>query len=236
MSPSLPWLDDEDLRFPDPASAMREPNGLLAVGGDLRPRRLLQAYQLGIFPWFSEGQPPLWWSPDPRMVLFPDEVHISRSMNKLLKHDPFTITSDRCFREVLEGCAGPRKGSDGTWLSPRMQAAYLALHRLGHAHSVEVWRDGALAGGLYGIALEGIFFGESMFSRVTNASKVAFIHLARTLGSAGFRLIDCQVANPHLLSLGARNIPRATFMRYLPVQGEISSPTPWPYNSPQPNR
>src|SRR5688572_23974986 len=165
MSISLPWLDDEDLDFPDPASALLAPNGLLAAGGDLRPERILRAYHKGIFPWFSEDQPPLWWSPDPRMVLFPDDLHISRSMAKFLRNHPFTITTDQRFREVMAGCAGPRKGSDGTWLSEEMQAAYLELHKLGHAHSVEIWQEDSLVGGLYGIALEGIFYGESMFSR-----------------------------------------------------------------------
>jgi leucyl/phenylalanyl-tRNA--protein transferase len=228
MSPSLPWLDDEDLTFPDPASSMREPNGLLAVGGDLRPERILRAYQLGIFPWYHEEQPPLWWSPDPRMVLFPEELHISGSLAKFLKRNPFRISSNQCFSEVLAGCAGPRKGSEGTWLSEEMQAAYLVLHGIGHAHSVETWLGDTLVGGLYGIALDGIFYGESMFSKVSNASKVAFVHLVRTLGSAGFRVIDCQVANPHLASLGARNITRAAFMRFLPRRVEISRPTPWP--------
>lgn len=228
MSISLPWLDDEDLEFPDPASALRAPNGLLAAGGDLRPERILHAYQRGIFPWFSEDQPPLWWSPDPRMVLFPDELHVSRSMTRLLKRSPFTITSDQCFPEVTAACAGPRSGSDGTWLSTEMQAAYLALHKLGHAHSIEAWQQDALVGGLYGIALDGIFYGESMFSRVSNASKAAFIHLVRTLGNAGFRVIDCQVANPHLTSLGARNISRVSFMQLLPGQVDISRPVAWP--------
>lgn len=228
MSHTLTWLDDETLEFPDPASAMREPNGLLAVGGDLRPERILHAYQLGIFPWFTEDQPPLWWSPDPRMVLFPDEVHVSRSMAKLLKNNPFRITTDQCFGEVMDGCAGPRKGSDGTWLSAEMQAAYLVLHEIGHAHSVETWLDGTLVGGLYGIALDGIFYGESMFSRASNASKVAFVHLAQSLRKTDFRLIDCQVANPHLATLGARNIPRSSFMQFLPHQVEISRPTAWP--------
>lgn len=228
MSPSLPWLDDEDLEFPDPATALREPNGLLAAGGDLRPERILRAYQKGIFPWFSEDQPPLWWSPDPRMVLFPEELHVSRSMGKLLKHNPYVTTTDRRFSEVMAGCAGPRKGSDGTWLSEEMQEAYRGLHDMGHAHSVETWLEGKLVGGLYGIALDGIFYGESMFSRASNASKVAFVNLAQTLGKAGFRVIDCQVANPHLTTLGARNISRAQFMQFLPHNVDVSRPTAWP--------
>ncbi|MES2606824.1 MAG: leucyl/phenylalanyl-tRNA--protein transferase [Pseudomonadota bacterium] len=228
MSLSLPWLDDESLDFPDPATALTTPNGLLAVGGDLRPARLLKAYELGIFPWYNEEQPPLWWSPDPRMVLFPQEMHISRSLAKLMKSGYFTVTSDRTFARVLEGCAEPRPGSDGTWLSDEMQAAYLQLHELGHAHSVEVWRDDLLVGGVYGIALEGIFYGESMFSRVSNASKVAMATLAGKLAVANFRIIDCQVASPHLSSLGARLISRADFFRYLPSATDISRPARWP--------
>jgi leucyl/phenylalanyl-tRNA---protein transferase len=229
MSLVLPWLHAENLDFPDPARALTEPNGLLAVGGDLRPERLLHAYQLGIFPWYSAEQPPLWWTPDPRMVLFPDSIHVSHSLAKVLKKTPLHVTSDQAFGAVLQGCAGPRHGSNGTWLLPEMQAAYLRLHQLGHAHSVEVWQHEALVGGIYGIALPGIFFGESMFSKVPNASKIALVKLCAALKDNGFRLIDCQVANPHLRSLGAQEMPRAEFMRYLPNSAiEISSPTPWP--------
>jgi leucyl/phenylalanyl-tRNA--protein transferase len=228
VSLSLPWLDEENIAFPDPALALTTPNGLLAAGGDLRPERLIEAYRLGIFPWYSDEQPPLWWSPDPRMVLFPTEMHVSRSLRKVIRHGMFTITSDRAFGDVLSGCAAPRPGSDGTWLSTEMQEAYLQLHRLGHAHSIEVWRDGILVGGLYGIALDRIFYGESMFSRVSNASKAAMAFLAEALATAGYQVIDCQVTNPHLASLGARLISRASFFRYLPESANISRPAHWP--------
>lgn len=228
MSLSLPWLDEESLDFPDPAMALANPNGLLAVGGDLRPERLLEAYRLGIFPWYNEDQPPLWWSPDPRMVLFPQEMHVSHSLRKVLRSGCFTLTSDRAFADVLAGCAAPRAGSDGTWLSGEMQDAYLQLHELGHAHSVEIWDEDRLAGGLYGVALDRIFYGESMFSRVSNASKVAMAMTADILAKADYRIIDCQVASPHLTSLGARLIPRAEFFRYLPRSADISRPARWP--------
>ena len=228
MSIQLPWLADATLDFPDTATALTEPNGLLAAGGDLRPARLLAAYRHGIFPWYSDNQPILWWSPDPRMVLFPEEINISRSLAKLLRNNPFTVTSDRAFAAVLSGCAGPRRGASGTWLDPGMQAAYLRLHAAGHAHSVEVWQDGNLAGGLYGIALDRIFYGESMFSHVSNASKVALVWLARTMVDYGYQLIDCQLQSPHLASMGARLIPRSEFSLFLPQNSDISRPARWP--------
>lgn len=229
MSSPLPWLGADPSWFPDPATAMVEPNGLLAVGGDLSVRRLLAAYQHGIFPWFEEGQPPLWWSPNPRMVLFPNEFHLSRSLRKTLRSGRFLITSDRDFDGVTAGCAGPRAGSHGTWLIPAMREAYSELHRRGYAHSVEVWENDELVGGLYGVALGAVFFGESMFSRRSDASKAALATLAAQLQQHGYRLIDCQVANPHLQSLGARNIPQHEFMRYLPQQSETIPPPPsWP--------
>ena len=230
MTALLPWLDEESLVFPDPAGALRYPNGLLAAGGDLSPERLLHAYQAGIFPWFEAGQPPLWWSPDPRMVLFPAELHVSHSMEKILRRKRFTVKSDTVFASVMAECAAPRPDSQGTWITTGMQQAYGRLHELGHAHSVEVWVDGELAGGLYGIAMKGVFFGESMFSRRPNMSKIAFVDLVRTLGAAGYGLIDCQVANPHLESLGARNIPREEFLTLLPCATEIGTVAPWPYN------
>lgn len=230
MDGSLHWLDEKSLDFPDPAGALRYPNGLLAAGGDLSAPRLLRAYQAGIFPWFEAGQPPLWWSPDPRMVLFPDELHVSRSMAKLLRKTGCVVKSDTDFASVMAGCAAPRADSQGTWITPDMQQAYAGLHALGHAHSVEVWEDGQLQGGLYGIAMGRVFFGESMFSRKPNMSKIAFVDLVRTLGQAGYTLIDCQVANPHLESLGARNIPRQEFMAWLPDATEIGTVAPWPYN------
>ncbi|MGA0806833.1 MAG: leucyl/phenylalanyl-tRNA--protein transferase [Pseudohongiellaceae bacterium] len=231
MAAPLPWLDEEDLWFPDPATALAEPNGLLAVGGDLRPERLLQAYQRGIFPWFEEDQPPLWWSPDPRMVLFPAELHVSRSMRKVLRQHPYRICSDHDFAGVMRACAGARHGSTGTWISPAMVQAYGQLYQLGHAHSVEVWENDTLVGGLYGIAMGQVFFGESMFSLRPNTSKLALCDLAARLPGAGFRIIDCQVANPHLATLGARNISRSEFRRWLPAPGDIGGHAAWPYNS-----
>ena len=204
--------------FPDPATAETDPDGLLAVGGDLSPERLLNAYRQGVFPWYSEGQPLLWWSPDPRMVLFPPRLHLSRSLRKLLRQGRFHITFDQAFSSVVEACAAPRDGDGGTWITGEMKQAYIDLHRLGHAHSVEAWQEGELVGGLYGIQLGAIFFGESMFSRVSNASKVAFVHLVRTLERLGCPLIDCQVYTTHLESLGACPIPRARFLELLAEQ------------------
>jgi leucyl/phenylalanyl-tRNA---protein transferase len=231
MPGDLQWLDDEELWFPDPATALEHPNGLLAIGGDLRPERLLLAYQLGIFPWFDSEQPPLWWSPDPRMVLFPGELHISRSMRRFLGTHHYRISSDRDFAGVMQACASTRKGSEGTWITAAMLDAYGKLHQLGHAHSVEVWEENTLVGGLYGIALGQVFFGESMFSRRPNVSKLAFIDLVGKLGETGYLMIDCQVANPHLASLGARNISRKAFAAYLPRPADIGRASAWPYNT-----
>jgi leucyl/phenylalanyl-tRNA--protein transferase len=202
-------------QFPDPTLAETEPDGLLAVGGDLSPDRIVQAYRQGVFPWYSEDQPILWWSPDPRMVLFPDRLHISRSLGKEMRRNRFQITVDRAFSQVIEACAHPRGDEQGTWLLPEMIAAYRQLHELGVAHSVEVWQEGKLAGGLYGNALGGVFFGESMFTRVANASKVAFVRLVQGLTRQGFQLIDCQVFTTHLQSLGAELIPREEFLSLL---------------------
>jgi len=201
--------------FPDPSLAETDPDGLLAVGGDLSTERIVQAYRQGIFPWYGESQPVLWWSPDPRMVLFPHELHISRSLAREMRKKRFQITFDRAFDQVIQACARPRGKDDGTWLVPDMVAAYQRLHRQGIAHSVEAWREGELVGGLYGNALGGVFFGESMFARLPNASKVAFVCLIRSLADAGFRLIDCQVYTPHLQSLGARLVPRDEFLSLL---------------------
>ncbi|WP_456417772.1 leucyl/phenylalanyl-tRNA--protein transferase [Thiolapillus sp.] len=201
--------------FPDPSLAETDPDGLLAVGGDLSTERIVQAYRQGIFPWYGESQPVLWWSPDPRMVLFPHELHISRSLAREMRKKRFQITFDRAFDQVIQACARPRGRDDGTWLVPDMVAAYQCLHRQGIAHSVEAWREGELVGGLYGNALGGVFFGESMFARLPNASKVAFVCLIRSLAGAGFRLIDCQVYTPHLQSLGARLVPRDEFLSLL---------------------
>ena len=204
--------------FPDPSLAETDPDGLLAVGGDLAPERIVQAYRQGIFPWYGEDQPILWWSPDPRMVLFPDDLHVSRSLAKELRRKRFRVTFDLAFDRVIEACAQPRKDEPGTWLMPEMIVAYRALHQLGIAHSVEVWQDGELMGGLYGNALGSVFFGESMFSRISNASKVAFVCLVRSLSRSGYRLIDCQVFTPHLQSLGADLIPRERFLSLLNEQ------------------
>lgn len=208
----IPWLVGE-MPFPSPERALREPNGLLCAGGDLSPQRLLAAYRAGIFPWFSPGDPILWWSPDPRMVLFPREFRISRSLRKTLRSGRFSVRLDSDFAGVIDACAAtPRPGQAGTWITDDMRAAYGRLHELGFAHSVEAWQDGALVGGLYGIALGGVFYGESMFSRVSDASKVAAAHLARFLDRNGFGMIDCQMHTPHLASLGAREIGRDAFL------------------------
>lgn len=204
-----------DTPFPDPAGAETEPNGLLAVGGDLSPKRLLQAYRAGVFPWFSDDQPILWWSPDPRMVLFPDRLRVSRSLRKTLRRGHLQVSVDQAFDAVIRACAEPRQHEAGTWLLPQMIDAYLELHRLGMAHSVEVWQDGELVGGLYGPALGRAFFGESMFSRVTDASKVALVQLAEMVGKADFAFIDCQVYTEHLERLGAEEISRRRFRELL---------------------
>ena len=206
-------LSDE-IAFPPPALATDE--GLLAIGGDLSQERLLLAYRMGIFPWYSEGEPILWWSPDPRLVLAPEQFHVSRSLAKTLRRQVFAVTMDQAFRDVIAGCATtPRRGQDGTWITSEMIRAYCGLHEAGYAHSVECWAEGELAGGVYGIALGGCFFAESMFTRVTNASKVALATLAPQLHAWGFVMIDCQVTTQHVLSLGAQEIPRAEFLRRL---------------------
>ncbi len=212
---ALPWLDDlQD--FPHPESALEDPNGLLAVGGDLSPPTLLRAYRNGIFPWYEPGQPILWWSPDPRLVLYPQRLHLSRSLRKTLRRGRYRITFDQAFEAVIRACATtPRPGQPGTWLTPEMQAAYLRLHELGHAHSAEAWQGERLVGGLYGVALGGIFFGESMFTHASDASKAAFATLVRHLQAWGYRLIDCQVTTEHLLRLGAEEIPRRRFLAEL---------------------
>jgi leucyl/phenylalanyl-tRNA--protein transferase len=207
----IPWLEPHD-PFPPVATALREPDGLLAAGADLSETRLIDAYSKGIFPWFSEGQPLLWWSPDPRMVLFPPELRISRSLAKRLRRRDYEIRTDTCFETVMRACAAPRAGQDGTWITTDMIAAYSALNRRGIAHSVETWIDGQLAGGLYGIALGRMFYGESMFARAADASKLALAHLVRQLQRLDFGMIDCQMKIAHLASFGAREIPRSEFM------------------------
>jgi leucyl/phenylalanyl-tRNA--protein transferase len=213
-------LGQDPEAFPPPGRADR--SGLLAVGGDLSPARLLAGYRRGIFPWYSEGQPILWHSPDPRFVLLPGQLHSPKSLEKVLRRKAFEFRADTAFSEVLTACAeSPRPGQDGTWITPEMHAAYMELHRLGHAHSVEAWQDGALVGGLYGVALGRVFFGESMFARVPDASKAAFATIARALFDAGCLLIDCQVETEHLARFGAADIPRRRFLHLLgpAVQG-----------------
>ena len=213
----LPWLDprDDGQPFPPPDRALTEPDGLLAAGGNLSPRRLLRAYRQGIFPWYSTGQPILWWSPDPRLVLFPESVNISRSLRQTLKKGRFTLTADTAFSATIAACAAPRAGQAGTWITPEMNRAYCRLHRLGHAHSIETWHGNELVGGLYGVAVGQVFFGESMFSAMSDASKVALATLATQLRRWGFALIDCQVRTEHLARMGAVEIARATFLQLL---------------------
>lgn len=205
------WLDENDIWFPDPYTAPKD--FPLAAGGDLSPERLLFAYSLGIFPWYSENEPILWWSPDPRMVLFPENLKVSRSLKKVLKNKGFTVRFDTNFEDVIKNCATvPRPGQDGTWLTPEMIEAYIKLHKLGFAHSVETYLDGELVGGLYGVALGGTFFGESMFHKVSDASKVAFVHLVNKLKELNFDMIDCQQSTPHMARFGAIEIPRKEFL------------------------
>ena len=206
----IPWLRG-DTPFPPVSKALQSPNGLLCAGGDLSPERIVEAYSRGIFPWFSEGDPILWWSPDPRMVLFPAELKVSRSLRKAVARGDYETRFDTAFREVMQACAQPRDGQGGTWIVPEMVDAYTRLHERGLAHSVESWRDGELVGGLYGVALGKVFFGESMFARAPDASKVALVKLVERLAADGCRVIDCQQATAHLASLGAREIPRKEF-------------------------
>lgn len=208
-------LDEDPSHFPPPAHALTEPNGLLAIGGDLSPERLKNAYANGIFPWYSPDQPILWWSPDPRTVLHPEHLRISRSLRKTLSRGHFELRCDNDFSATLDGCAAPRPGADGTWIVPAMREAYRELHRQGLAHSVETWLDGTLVGGLYGVQLGRVFFGESMFSRVSDASKAALAHLCQRQPFGPIGLIDCQFSTAHLLRLGAVEIRRATFIEML---------------------
>ena len=223
----LAWLKIDE-PFPPVELAMREPNGLLCAGLDLSPERILDAYRHGIFPWFCPGEPVLWWSPDPRMVLVPSEIKISRSLRQRMKRGGYEIRVDTCFREVMQACASPRAGQSGTWIVPAMLNAYTRLHQLGYAHSIETWMDGELVGGLYGIAIGRMFYGESMFSRQTDASKLALVHLCRQLDAWGFGLIDCQMETAHLASMGARPIPRAEFIQELKRLIKLNLvPQPW---------
>jgi leucyl/phenylalanyl-tRNA---protein transferase len=232
----LTWLAPDSYSFPNPADALDDPDGLLAAGGDLTPERILCAYRLGIFPWFNPGDPILWWSPNPRTVIFPHQLHISKSLRKSLRQAIYKITFDRAFPQVMRACAAPRSYADGTWINEDIIAGYSELHQRGYAHSVEVWRDDELVGGLYGMALGKVFFGESMFSRADNASKIGFAHLVQLLTSWDFQLIDCQVANDHLFSLGAVEIPRAEFQQLLVnfVHAPNLPPCNWSQLSQQP--
>ncbi len=208
--------DDDTVPFPPVSYALREPNGLLAIGGNLRPRRLLQAYRHGIFPWFARDEPILWWSPDPRCVIFPGDFHVSRSLQRTRRRLRFEVTRDQAFRDVVRACARPRPKSPGTWIVPSMVDAYLELYRLGCATSFECWQEGELVGGIYGVHLGRVFFGESMFSAMSDASKLALWHVAEADDVA---LIDCQLENPHLQRLGATRIPRERFLHLLAEHG-----------------
>ncbi len=209
------WINRHTDNFPPLECALRTPNGLLALGGELTAERLIAAYRHGCFPWYSAGQPLMWWSPDPRTVLFPEELHVARTLRKTLRQTSLHITYDRAFEQVIAACAEPRASDNGTWITQEMQTAYSTLHHLGHAHSVEVWHDNQLVGGLYGIAIGRLFFGESMFSRMADASKIGFVTLVQDLQQAGFVLIDCQMHTEHLARFGAREISRRTFQEYL---------------------
>ena len=224
---SLAWVEPGE-PLPPPQRALREPNGLLAAGRDLGPARLLEAYRNGIFPWYSEGEPVLWWSPDPRMVLFLDEFRITRAFAKVIRRirreQRWRLAIDTAFGTVMRACAAPRPGQAGTWITDAVVAAYTALHRQGHAHSVEVWEDDELRGGLYGVSIGRMFFGESMFSRVPEASKYALASLVATLREAGFHMVDCQQNTGHLASLGAREIDRAAFLRMAAGLGALPAP------------
>jgi leucyl/phenylalanyl-tRNA--protein transferase len=211
----IPWLDPEELWFPHPSTALDQPPGLLAAGGDLSPERLLKAYSMGIFPWYEDQQPILWWSPDPRAVLFPAEFRLRRSLRKILRNKPFTVSFDKNFAGVIQACSLPRSYSEETWITREMAAAYQVLHEAGHAHSLEVWHDDSLVGGLYGVALGKVFFGESMFSTQRDASKIALCALARHLENSGFELLDCQMHSTHLEFMGSRSIPREDFLKLL---------------------
>ena len=212
----LTILNIDEIIFPNPELALQDPDGLLCLGGDLSSRRLIKAYSNGIFPWFSDGDPIMWWSPDPRAVLFLDKLHVSKSLSKCIRKNKFNVTWDKAFGDVISNCSkSPRKNQDGTWITADMQEAYIRLHELGVAHSVESWKNGVLVGGLYGVAIGKVFFGESMFSLASNASKVALVFLVKKLLKDGFVMIDCQQETNHILSMGAEVIPRSKFLNIL---------------------
>jgi leucyl/phenylalanyl-tRNA--protein transferase len=220
--------DDPHAPFPPTSRALNSPNGLLAWGGDLHPDRLLAAYRRGIFPWYSEGQPVLWWSPAPRCVIIPGDVYVSRRTRRRYNSGVYHLTADTAFHAVVEACAAPRAGEPGTWITRDMAHAYAQLHEMGHAHSLEVWKGDELAGGIYGLAIGAMFFGESMFSRRTDASKLALIALCRCLRAWGFGLLDCQVANPHLFTMGAIELQRPRFEELLrDLQAVPATPASW---------
>ena len=230
----IPWLEPND-PFPPLTSALKHPNGLLAAGADLSPQRLLAAYRQGIFPWYSQGEPILWWSPDPRMVLIPTELKISRSLAKTLRNREHEIRFDSAFEAVMKGCATrgaaaavQADAASSTWITDEMRAAYLRLHELGHAHCAETWIEGELAGGLYGVAIGRMFYGESMFTRVRDASKMAMVHLVRRLQRHGYGMIDCQMHTAHLASLGAHALPRSEFsLRLQELVDYAVTPAKW---------
>lgn len=223
----IPWLTSTT-DFPSVMLALQEPNGLLAAGGMLNPDWLIAAYQRGIFPWFNEGQPILWWSPDPRMVLFPSELHVPKSLARVMRKGDYEIRVDTVFEAVMTACSLPRHEQSGSWISTEMVAAYTGLHHLGLAHSVETWQHGELVGGLYGVALGQVFYGESMFAKSDNASKIAFVHLVQQLRQWDFKVIDCQMNTAHLARFGAREIARADFMQILQHNEGVPS-LPWQF-------
>ncbi len=227
----IPWLE-ADISFPSVDTALSSPNGLLAAGGDLAPQRLLAAYRLGIFPWYTDSDPILWWSPDPRMTIEPANIRITRSLAKTLRNRSYDIRFDSAFSQVIAACAAPRHGASGTWITRPMQDAYILLHELGWAHSVETWIDGQLAGGLYGVAIGRMFFGESMFSRSRDASKIALVALAQSLVRRKFDLIDCQMHTDHLESMGGTPLPRHAFCRRVAKLVDcVSEPGTWSRDS-----
>ena len=226
----IPWLGN-DVPFPPVEQALRSPNGLLAAGGDLSAARLLDAYRHGIFPWFNTGEPILWWSPDPRMVLVPSQFKISRSLAKTLRNRHYEIRIDSAFESVMRACAAPRKDHQGTWINELMIASYCQLHKLGHAHSVEIWIDGKLTGGLYGVSIGRMFYGESMFSNTSNASKIALAHLAKQLARWQYGMIDCQMNTSHLATLGAHEIPRREFIGRLQELIQYAPVPDWQFDS-----
>jgi leucyl/phenylalanyl-tRNA--protein transferase len=232
----IPLLDQDNPQFPDPRGALTEPDGLLAAGGNLQPQTLLNAYSSGIFPWYQDEDPILWWSPATRCVLPPTDLHCSKSLRKTLRRNDYQITVNHAFNDVIHACSEPRDDDGGTWITEEMMAAYSQLHQQGKAHSLEVWLDSELVGGLYGVAVGSIFCGESMFSRRASASKIAMAHLCRWGLESGLQLIDCQLVNPHLVSLGALSIDRSAFLTELSLWRDRALDWPRPRVGVQPTR